>query len=143
MKNKCDDHFIDKQLTFLISFCLFVVFSNSGCSQGQVVTEIPSDWIKGLPTYLNFTADGSTQKISIELAAEIDPTQVQCAVTEDGQDWCQTKLEGTILVIVAYPSYKEMIRATTVLLTYGENHVCRIPVDQAATVSNKTIFTLK
>ena len=109
---------------------LLSVLSWWSCSDNDDADE-RSGWVRVLPLDLSFNSSGGTKEVYLVVTKDIELSGLQCAVAQNGQDWCTLELNDNLLKVTVDPTYYEEPRATVVTLSYGEL-TREIPVSQEA-----------
>ena len=87
--------------------------------------------VRALPLDLSFNSSGGTKEVYLVVTKDVELSGLQCAVAQNGQDWCTLELNDNLLKVTVDPTYYEEPRATVVTLSYGEL-TREIPVSQEA-----------
>lgn len=109
---------------------LLSVLSWWSCSDNNDADE-RSGWVRVLPLDLSFNSSGGTKEVYLVVTKDVELSGLQCAVAQNGQDWCTLELNDNLLKVTVDPTYYEEPRATVVTLSYGEL-TREIPVSQEA-----------
>lgn len=104
--------------------------SYASCSDDDETTG-RTGWVRVLPLEVNFPASGGESVLNLILTDDVNPADIVCEVSDNGQDWCTAVLEDETVKLTVDPTYYEVPRSTIVRLTYGALRR-DIPVSQAA-----------
>lgn len=113
-----------------------VLYLLSACSDDgrQDVTNVPEDWIQGLPESVSFKVNGGEQDLTFTLAEGVDASQIAYIMSKDAEPWCNISIGNNSLNIKVTPyGYSRLANVT---LIYGKNHTKTVRVLQVSDFSD-------
>lgn len=127
---------------YVIQICMWSLLLCLSCLYAACNDDDGADdrtgWVRVLPLEVDFSAAGGSSTLSLILTDDIDPSDINCEVNANGQDWCTAVLSGETVTVTADPTYYEVPRSTIIRLTYGSLRR-DIPVCQEASTGTEDI----
>lgn len=108
----------------------------SACSNepGDDLTQVPDDWIQGLPESISFKVNGGEQRLAFTLSEGLDASQITYIMPETAESWCNVTIGDGLLEIKVTPfGYSRMANVT---LIYDRNHTKSVEIRQISDFSD-------
>lgn len=120
----------------LQAFFMSVLCLLSACSDdnGNEMTNVPEEWIQGLPESVSFKVNGGEQSLAFTLAKGVDASQIAYIMPKDAEAWCDISIGNNSIDIKVAPfGYSRMANVT---LIYGKNRTKVVQVAQTGDFSD-------